>query len=154
MVDSADVSKQSNSFNLFEVLGMMAVVAMDSDYRNWSLAEIEAYLVPALDAGQYKVYINDEGRPTAFVTWALVDDECHGALVKHGSNPPANRWCSGRNLWFMDIVAPYGNALHVIRDLQRNYFPDMHAHSIKRNEDGSVKRIKVWRNALVDRDAG
>lgn len=140
---------KDRSIGFFEALGMMTAVAMASDYRDWSVSEIEACLVPALQAGQCKVYFDENNLPMAFVTWALVDDECHNALYLHGQNPPPDRWTSGSNLWFTDIVAPFGNTLHIIRDLQRNHFPHLHAHSIKRNGDGSIKRIKVWRNALA-----
>lgn len=128
--------------NFFEALGMMTTVAMMSHYSNWTLSDVEAFLIPALHAGQCKVYFDERGRPIAFITWALVDNECHEILFRHGKNPPANRWQSGGNLWFIDIVAPLGNTLHIVRDMQRNHFPHLHAHSIKRNPDGSVKRVK------------
>lgn len=79
---------RDRSIGFFEALGMMTAVAMASDYRNWSVSEIEAYLVPALQAGQSKVYFDEDSLPMAFVTWALVNDEYHNALYLHGQNPP------------------------------------------------------------------
>jgi cytolysin-activating lysine-acyltransferase len=135
----------------FETLGMVTALAMTSGYRNWYLEDIERNLLPALQAGQCKIYLDDERRPTAFVTWALVDEECHEALRLRGRNPPPDRWASGGNLWFIDVIAPFGNALAVIRDLQRNHFAHVsRAHSIKRNADGGINRIKVWRNTVLD----
>lgn len=135
--------------NTFEAFGVMACIAMDSGYVDMTLGEASLYLVPPLTVSQFKIYINDRGEPDAFVTWALVDDACHEAMLADGRNPPPNCWHSGPHLWFIDIVAPHRNTRQIIRDLQRNHFPDRHAHSIKRNPDGSVKRVKVWRNALV-----
>lgn len=150
-MSSRDHSRaDANSFNVFEALGMIVAVAMDSHYSDWSIAEVEQYLVPALKAHQCKVYVDDRNGPAAFVTWALLDDECHQAMLQ-GKNPPPDRWRSGENLWFMDIVAPYGDAPRIIRDLQCNVFPDRHAHSVKRSPDGSIVRIKKWRNALAER---
>lgn len=141
----------SNTSNVFEALGMIVAIAMDSHYSDWSISEVEKHIVPALKYRQYKIYINEPGGPAAFVTWAFLDDECHEAMLSHGRNPPADGWRSGKNLWVMDIIAPYGDAQRVVRDLQRNLFPDMHGHSIRRNPDGSISRIAKWRNALVRR---
>ncbi|WP_234803957.1 toxin-activating lysine-acyltransferase [Ensifer adhaerens] len=147
----ATMPQEERPVSTFEVLGMMVAIGMSSDYRNWSLSEVGDNLVPALLAEQYKIYFDENGKPLAFLTWALVDNECHEALLCHGRNPPPDRWTSGENLWFIDIVAPFGGTLHIIRDIQRNHFPHVHAHSIKRNQDGSIKRVKVWRNGLVRR---
>lgn len=133
----------------YEALGMMMALAMASNYKNWTIQEAETYLLPPLNMGQCKIYFTERDCLMGFVTWALVDEQSHAALLKKGQNPPPDRWGSGENLWLIDIVAPFGNTLHIVRDLQRNHFPHLHAHSIKRNLDGSVKRIKRWRNALV-----
>lgn len=137
--------------NIFEALGMIIAVAMDSHYSDWSIYEVERHIVPALKSGQCKIYVNDDVGPAAFVTWAFLDDECHEAMLSHGRNPPADRWAAGKHLWVMDIVAPYGDAPRIVRDLQRNLFPNMHGHSIRRDPDGRVVRIAKWRNALAGR---
>lgn len=151
MLNHVEGAPEGRRYGFFEIFGMMTAVAIDSDYNQLTVRELGSYLVPALDAGQYKVYLNNLGRPSAFVTWAFVDDECHQILSESGINPPPNRWRAGPNLWFMDIVAPFGDARTIVRDLQRNHFPDLRAHSIKRNADGSIKRVKVWKNLLATR---
>lgn len=145
---SAD-QKTPDNIDFFEALGLMTTVAMASEYRTWTILEIERYLVPALRVGQCKIYFDDHGNPSAFVTWAMLDDESHQALLDSGRNPPPDRWASGTNLWFMDIVVPFGNLLSIVRDLQRS-FPGHHAHSIRRNADGSVRHVNRWRNTLAN----
>ncbi|TIV64839.1 MAG: toxin-activating lysine-acyltransferase [Mesorhizobium sp.] len=133
----------------FESLGMIVSICANSNYRIWSIADIKSFIVPAVNVGQCKIYFDGENWPIAFVTWALVNEEYHDALLREGANPPAKEWNSGANLWFMDIVAPPMLTLHIIRDMQRNYFSNRHAHSIRRNPDGSVKRVQFWKNALT-----
>lgn len=144
-----NTADHNRPLGFFETLGMMAALSMESEYRHWSVADMEINFVPALQTGQCKIYLDEVQRPVAFVTWAFVDDECHGALYNRGENPPPDRWTSGNHLWFIDIVAPFGNVPRIIRDLQRNHFPGHHAYSVKRNQGGTVERIKVWRNSLV-----
>jgi cytolysin-activating lysine-acyltransferase len=135
-------------YGFFEIFGMMTAISLDSHYRHYSVEQLGSYLIPPLDARQFKVYLDGRGRPAAFVTWALVDEQHHRALHDEGINPPASAWNSGSNLWFTDLVAPAGDVRAIVRDIQKNIFPDRHAYSIRRNSVGGVRRICTWRNAL------
>ena len=137
----------------FQALGMMAALAMKCRYREWSVADLEINVLPALRCGQSKIYLDPEQRPMGFLTWALVDDECHHALMMEGRNPPDDRWCSGPYLWFVDIVSPFGSLYPIVRDMQRNGFPGFaRAYSIKRNAAGEIVRVNVWRNLGAARE--
>ena len=137
----------------FEALGMMTALAMECRYRRWSVIDLEVNILPALRCGQSKIYLDPEQRPMGFLTWALVDEECHHALMMEGRNPPDDRWCSGPHLWFVDIVSPFGSPYPIVRDMQRNGFPDFaRAYSIKRNAAGEIVRVNVWRNLGAARE--
>ncbi len=131
----------------FEALGMITSLMMNSRYESWLVSDIACNIMPALRVGQCKIYFDGTGAPSAFVTWACVDDASHDALRLEGRNPPPEKWTSGRNLWVIDLVAPFGNTFYVIKqDLYRSHFKGYDvAHAIRRNPDGSVRRIQVWR---------
>lgn len=135
----------------FEALGMLTELALHSAlHRNWFVADIGTNIVPALRAGQCKIYFDEHRLPTSFATWALVDDDGHAALKSHGRTPAPDRWTSGAHLWFIDVVAPFGNARQVVRDLQRQHFSHVPvAHAVRRNADGSMRRIQTWHNGLA-----
>ncbi len=140
--------------NGFEALGMMTALAMECRYRNWSIADLETNVLPALRCGQSKIYLDRNEWPGAFITWALVNDECHHVLMRDGRNPPDDRWCAGPHLWFIDIVAPFVSPYSIVRDMQRNRFPGCaRAHSIRRNAAGEVARVNVWCNLDAKRKA-
>ena len=134
----------------FDALGMVTALAMASDFhRDWFISDIDYNVVPALRVGQCKIYLDDHRQPTAFVTWALVDEESHEQLRLCGRTPPLEKWSSGQHLWFVDAIAPFGSPFHIIRDLQRNHFAHLsQAHAVRRNPDGSIKRIQIWRNRV------
>ena len=118
-------------------------------HRSWYVSDIEHNIFPALQTGQCKIYLDDDGLPTACVTWALVNDEDHEALLQKGQTPPPERWAIGRNLWFIDAIAPFANPIGIVRDLQRNYFAHHScAHAVRRNCDGGIRRIQTWRNPM------
>ncbi|KQZ63106.1 hypothetical protein ASD54_01610 [Rhizobium sp. Root149] len=130
-----------------EALGSMTALALQSPlHRYWRISDIQANFLPALKSGQCKIYFDGPNDPIAFVTWALLDDAAHEKLLSDGVTPNAGQWSSGSYLWFIDIVAPYGDAAKVIRDMRENYFSGKNGYSIKRNLDGSINRIKQWRN--------
>lgn len=145
---NADFPTPDISVDFFSALGCMDFLALDSQlHQSWPVVSVEDKFLPALEQGQCKIYYSQD-KPSAFVIWAFVDDATHQRLLKDGVTPDSSKWNSGDNLWFIDIVAPFGNALCIVRDLQRNHFPGHHAHSIKRNPNGSIARIKRWRNRV------
>jgi cytolysin-activating lysine-acyltransferase len=130
-----------------ESLGSMTFLALRSPvHRNWLISDIETNYVPALKFGQCKIYFASPEKPIAFVTWAFLDDSTHAQLLEDGRTPHESKWTTGENLWFIDVVAPYGDSVKVIRDMRQNYFSGRHAHSIRRNTDGSIRRFQQWRN--------
>ncbi len=139
---------EGRRYGFFELFGMMVAISLDSHYRTYSVDQLGSYLIPPLDARQFKIYLDEGGRPGAFVTWALVNEEHHRALREKGTNPPPDEWNSGHYLWFTDLVAPAGDVRAIVRDIQTNIFPDRHAHSIRRNSGGGIRRICTWRNVL------
>ncbi|MDE1475890.1 toxin-activating lysine-acyltransferase [Xenorhabdus bovienii] len=137
----------------FDALGMMTCLALRSPYhREWTLADIETNFLPALMKNQYKIYFDHNEHPKAFITWARVDDATHHGLIENGITPNANKWSSGHHLWFIDLVAPFGDAFKVVRDMQKNHFPNIHCHSIRRNLDGSIRRRSKWFSIVLDKE--
>lgn len=141
-----EFSQTERRLGLFTALGMMTAVSSASEYRIWTVGDIEQYFLPPLLLGQNKVYLDDDGMPLAFVTWALLDEACHNAILSEGRNPAADQWASGDHLWFMDFVAVGVHPISIIRDLQKNHFPGRHAHSIRRDAEGGIRRVCRWRN--------
>ncbi|MEJ8308024.1 MULTISPECIES: toxin-activating lysine-acyltransferase [Rhizobium/Agrobacterium group] len=140
-------TKQVKVLTALESLGSIIFLAMNSPvHRNWLISDVETNFLPALSTGQCKIYFAGPERPIAFVTWAIVDDATHSKLLEDGITPHESKWASGKNLWFIDVVAPFGDSVMVIRDMRKNYFSGQNAYSIRRNTDGSIKRFQRWFN--------
>jgi len=69
-----------------EAFGAMTFLSFNSDlHRNWYVSDLAVNFVPALQTGQVKIFFDEmNGAPTAFVTWALLDDETHEQLLADG----------------------------------------------------------------------
>jgi cytolysin-activating lysine-acyltransferase len=98
-------------------------------------------VVPPLRANQAKFYFLESGFPVAFATWAWLNDAVLSEIVQTGRALYENEWNCGDKLFFNDWVAPFGHTRQVMFDMTHNAFPDHEAYSLRRNADGSVKKV-------------
>ena len=101
-------------------------------------------VLPALWAGQCRFYVTQEGAPTAMVTWAWLSEDVERDIHASGRSLSHREWTCGDRLFFNDWITPYGNIREVAHDMTHNIFPDQIATSLRRNMDGSVRRINRW----------
>jgi cytolysin-activating lysine-acyltransferase len=101
-------------------------------------------VLPALWAGQCRFYVTQEGAPTAMVTWAWLSKDVEHDILASGRALSHREWTCGDRLFFNDWITPYGNIREVAHDMTHNIFPDQIATSLRRNMDGSVRRINRW----------
>jgi cytolysin-activating lysine-acyltransferase len=116
--------------------------------RHYSVNEIATDIVLPINLNQYRLYYSG-GRPVGFVTWAYVSDDLLGRLAADQVvELSVDDWRSGRNIWLMDMVAPFGHGRAIANDLRRNIFGSAIFHSMRRYPDGRSKYTR-WRGAAV-----
>lgn len=101
-------------------------------------------ILPALWNGQVRFYLTKEGIPTAMVTWGWLSEDVQQEIHATGRALTEEEWNCGDRLFFNDWITPYGNIREVLHDMTHNIFPDEVATSLRRNPDGSVRRINRW----------
>lgn len=135
-----------NSF--YERLGQIVELLAVSDHH--AKARMYSYLpsqilVP-LGKNQAGVYLGREGGVKAFITWAYVTRDVEIALCESGRSIRSNEWASGHRLFINDFVCPYGNTREILRDARQRYFQNFsRAASVRRYEDGRVRKVNLWR---------
>jgi cytolysin-activating lysine-acyltransferase len=107
------------------------------------LREIEIQHIPEVflrpyDLGQLRRWKRG-GQVIGVATWAWLNDETAQMMLADGGVAP-DAWQSGDQLWFIDVIAPFGDMREISRDL-RSLFPGITGHSVRWNEDGSVKKV-------------
>ncbi len=87
--------------------GALAFLYMRSPrYANWPFGALRLLLQPPIDLRQTRLF-NHDGIPRAACIWANFSPEAEENWV-NGNLPQPTHWRSGKSLWLMDIVAPYG----------------------------------------------
>ncbi|WFE75758.1 toxin-activating lysine-acyltransferase [Roseinatronobacter sp. S2] len=106
-------------------------------------------ILPALWSGQCRFYVTEDGVPAAMVTWAWLSAEVEREVHASGRALSHEEWNCGDRLFFNDWITPYGNIREVAHDMTHNIFPDQTATSLRRNMDGSVRRVSRWTGAAI-----
>ena len=79
------------------------------------------------------------------VTWARIENELQDDLHRSGRTLKSYEWNCGNQIFINDLITPYGDARNVIKEMTLNVFPNAKmATSIRRNNDGSIRRINKW----------
>lgn len=105
---------------------------------------IRIEIFPAIAANQIRFYMSEDDVPSALVTWAWLSKEVERDIHNTGRALARDEWNCGSRLFFNDWITPYNNIREVAHDMTHNIFADQVATSLRRNQDGSVRRINRW----------
>ncbi len=135
-----------HAIDLHASVGYAVELLARSDYHNrFPIGDYLAVeVLPPLRSRQARFYVTPEGIPTAMVTWAWLSEAVEGEVHATGRALAAHEWRCGDRLFFNDWVTPYDNIREVLHDMTRRVFPGEIATSLRRNPDGSVRRINRW----------
>ncbi|MYG25465.1 MAG: toxin-activating lysine-acyltransferase [Boseongicola sp. SB0677_bin_26] len=123
----------------------LELLARSEYHRTRKLGDyFRAEILPALWCGQFRFHVTDKWVPTAMVTWAWLSREVEREVHATGRALLQNEWKCGNRLFINDWIAPYGNIRALTHDIGNNVFPDDVATSLRRNPDGSVRRVCRW----------
>ena len=90
----------------------------------------EKELMTPVLLGQFRLYYADGpagggqgGRPIGVVLWASVSDEVEETLSRGTTKLRPQDWKSGDKLWVVEVIAPFGGAEEMVKDLKAKVFP-------------------------------
>lgn len=110
----------TNMAVLGEVVWLMAHSKL---HRDWPMASIFQWVLPALVHKQCRLYRRD-GRPIAYVAWARMTKETEEAYVLNPRSLNPEGWVGGDRGWLVDWIAPFGDSAFVMKDLREGLFKD------------------------------
>ncbi|CNH22729.1 cytolysin-activating lysine-acyltransferase rtxC [Yersinia frederiksenii] len=102
--------------------GVMLLTRHSPLHLLYSVSEWQQRIVTSLLLNQFRYYETKNGKPIAFCNWALLSNDNLAALISGERDININDWQSGDNLFFPEMIAPYGHARLIATDLRRNIF--------------------------------
>lgn len=123
------------------LLGEMVWLYSLSDlHKNWSIASIHQWLLPAILHKQFRIY-HENGKPIGLVTWAWMSKEVEEAYVMNTKSLQPKDWKSGDRLWGIDWIAPHGHTKQMSRDIKHNLFPNEVARFLRAKKASDTLKI-------------
>ena len=139
-----------NSKTRYRLLGEVTSLLMSSDlHKQYKFSDLVYFFLTPIHLNQFRIYKNTQGKPVGLVTWAFLSDEIEKKYMSMKYNLAAKDWNSGKNLWFIDFLAPYGDMKMVAKDLRNNIFPNHRGKSVKMDATGRIKGIGEWKGKMV-----
>lgn len=89
-------------------------------HRNFPAQALGRLFIPAINFDCVRFFANDQDQVCAALIWARLSDEVSERMVFDQVPPREADWVSGTNLWFLDILAPFGHGKMVARHIARN----------------------------------
>lgn len=117
------------------LLGAVSWLLMQqASTRHVLLSELEWRVMPALVLEQAKLYLRD-GAPLAYVSWARLSPEVADRYQRAPHHLAPADWRSGEQIWLVDLCAPFGGALEIVRELQDQTFAGQTVHRLRVDQD-------------------
>ncbi len=75
------------------------------------------------------------------VTWAWLSAEVETAYVHNPRSLHPKAWKSGSRLWLLDLIAPYGDAKHIVSDLRTTIFANEVGRFLRAKKGSDTMKI-------------
>ncbi|WP_299351827.1 toxin-activating lysine-acyltransferase [uncultured Shimia sp.] len=95
---------------------------------------------PAINSGCVRFFENEHGKTAAALIWARLSDDVSERMLYERIPPTEADWVSGKNLWFLDLLAPFGHGRVVARNIARNPPPEPFQFA-RIDASGRVRRV-------------
>lgn len=105
------------------------LLAASQTYGHWRFDKVvHTFLVPI--AKEQALVYRRNGKLVGIITFAYVSDEALSDLVAGRRRIDLDDWQSGENIFFADILAPFGSVGSMMRQAQR-HFREKHGKGVK-----------------------
>ncbi len=95
---------------------------------------------PAINHDCVRFFDNEDGKTCAALIWARLSDDVSERMIYDRAPPQPDEWASGHNLWFLDLLAPFGHAGQVARHIARKP-PEGPFFFARINAKGEVRKV-------------
>ena len=105
-----------------EVLGEITWLMSQSPlHKQLFISDLEWLVMTPMLLQQFRLFY-DQSKPIGVVFWASVSEEVEARLGTGSGWMRPQDWKSGDRLWVVEVIAPFGKAEEMVRDLKKALF--------------------------------
>lgn len=151
-ISKSDKRGEKVDLGFHERIGIAAwLMTKSKDYAQYPMACLSAWIEPAVLHNQIHFFFRKEDRrPIGYFTWACLAQDAEQRLLH---DPDVlfhiSEWNEGGNLWLMDMVLVAADVRSCIREMRSMFSGFSEAKSLRRREDGSVRKVTVWKRERI-----
>jgi cytolysin-activating lysine-acyltransferase len=128
-------------------MGMVAAtMTRSSEYCQYPIACLAVWIEPAVLLDQIHFFRDRGDNVVGYMTWALLAEDTEQRLLH---DPEVifhlSEWNEGDRLWIMDFVLLGGRLRAVLKEAGQLFPGFKQAKSLRRREDGSIRKVTTWR---------
>ena len=132
-----------------------SAMAKSARYCQYPIACLTLWISPAILHEQIHFFIDDQGGVAGYMTWAVVERDTEYRLL----NDPQvllhiSEWNEGDRLWILDFLVVYGEVRTYIREAAALFEEFCEAKSVRRSEDGKVRKVTTWKLRSIVASSG
>lgn len=106
------------------MLGEIAWLMSQSPiHKQFFISDLEWFVMTPVLLQQFRLFY-DKDKPIGVVFWAFASDEVAEMLARGTAKLRPQDWKSGDQLWVVEVLAPFGGAEEMVKDLKAKVFPE------------------------------
>jgi cytolysin-activating lysine-acyltransferase len=124
-----------------EVLGEIVWLMSQSGlHKQFFISDLEWLVMTPMLLQQFRLFY-DKDKPVGVVFWATVNEEVEARLAAGTSRMRPQDWKSGDRLWAVEVIAPFGGAEEMVKDLKAKVFPQRELKFLAVGAQGRKVRV-------------
>lgn len=142
VAESEQISMRSRRSELETVgtVGLLMTVSPAHQHRH--VHSLWTRVLPPARAGQYRVWVDSEGEPVGFVSWAFLREEAIARMREAPYDLLADDWIGGETAVVQDVVGPVAESV-LLRLLKEQLFADRPLFVVERDTEGKALLVEV-----------
>ena len=132
---------------IFQYMGEITFLMMHSKvHYQYTVSTLKEIFIDPICLGQVLVYHNADKQPIGVVAWAWLNDELDEQMKTRSFWLKEDDWKSGKHLWVVEFIAPYGHSQKIGVNLTDKVFPNeiFKSHRTSNNTPGKPFRYNTW----------
>lgn len=138
--DGGEAGRGPSEANMLTLGKLSFLASFSPAHQKYPLGGLSQIFIPAINHNCVRLFENEAGDTAAALIWARLSDEVSEKMLFDHKAPRAEDWNSGTNLWFIDMIAPFGHGRTVAMHIARNPPPGPFFFA-RRGELGRLKKV-------------
>lgn len=131
---------QTQDMQLLSLGRLSFLAAFCPLHRAFPSYALSRLFLPAINHDCVRFFSNEDDQVCAALIWARLSDDVSERMIFDQTPPEGKDWASGTNLWFLDILAPFGHGRTVARTIARNP-PEGPFYFARLGKGGTVRKV-------------